>query len=277
MSDKNKNTIKSIIFAEGITEVGFLKFSQADIINERPFALQKEIKTIIVFLLPYRTNFIIKDSFSMSLYARIYDYHKRYNELFDSIIKKLNSEFPQNQFVGAADSSPINEKTSAAKCGLGIIGCNSLLINKKYGSFVFIGSIFTDMEILCKDNPMPESCIKCKKCIKLCPNNAITENGIDYQKCLSYLSQKKQRTEDDFELLKKNNVIWGCDICQNVCPMNQDKEFTNDPYFKNSVISEISLEFLESMTDEEFKKYPFSWRKKDVIINNVKNCIKKID
>ena len=131
---------------------------------------------------------------------------------------------------------------------------------KKYGSFVFIGEIITDMKIDFSQNKIIE-CIGCNKCIKACPTKFL------YQKennCLSNITQQK-RPLDKFQesLIKKYNTIWGCDICQNVCPMNKGAEKTYIDDFINSYRNEYVL-------NENSKNRAYTWRGEDIIKRNFK-------
>ncbi len=257
-------TIKDIFSKESITRIGFIPITECEVINKR--ILPENAKSAIIFLIPYRsTEEISKDGFSE--YARVYDYHKYASYLYERIINTL-TEKTGYEFYGFCDHSPINEKLAAAKCGLGVIGRNSLFIDKVYGSFVFIGSVITNAS--CEASIFPiESCINCGKCIEHCPNSAILENGIDRFKCLSGISQKKNKTDEEKALLKKNNTVWGCDICQHVCPYNSNAKISPIPYFANTRIKYIDKQFIESLSDEEFEKYAFSYKGRKIVLDNI--------
>ena len=171
-------------------------------------------------------------------------------------------------FYGFCDHSPINEKLAAAKCGLGVIGRNSLFIDEVYGSFVFLGSILTN-SINNTNVSKIKNCLNCGKCATACPNNAINEHGIDRTKCLSAISQKKNKTDDEKELLKTNNIVWGCDICQNVCPHNIYAKISPIPYFETTRIAFIDKYFIEDVSDEEFNKYAFSYKGRKIVLDNI--------
>ena len=118
--------------------------------------------------------------------------------------------FPENSFSAFVDNSPIPEVKTAALAGLGVVGENGLLITEEFGSWVFIGEIVTDLFIECEEREI-KSCIKCGKCKKVCPAK---------NECLSAVSQKKgELSSEEERLLKENNIVWGCDICQEVCPL----------------------------------------------------------
>ncbi len=256
--------IKSILQEEGITQIGMIKIDDCDIINQR--ILPEWAKSAIMFSIPYRsTTETPKDGFSE--YARIYDYHKFASELYRRIISKMETE-TSFMFKGFCDHSPINEKTAIAKCGLGVIGRNSLFLDNIYGSFVFLGSIITNADTTAEAKDI-QHCKNCGLCIDRCPNSAIIQQGISRNDCLSGISQKKTKTEQEIELLKNNNIVWGCDICQNVCPYNATAKISPIPYFKETRINHIDKNFINNLSDEEFQKYAFAYKGRKIVLNNI--------
>ena len=172
--------IKSALENEGIFTSGMIPLSECSVINER--ILPDYAKSAVIFTIPYRSvKTVAQDGFSE--YARIFDYHKFAQSLYDRLIPAVCAA-AHCRASGFCDHSPINEKTAAAKCGLGVIGRNSLFIDKTNGSFVFLGSIITDLECAAPAFE-PELCINCGKCAEACPGGAIGEHGIDPSKCLS--------------------------------------------------------------------------------------------
>lgn len=258
------NIIKAILKSEGIDRVGMIPLIECEIINER--ILPKDAKSVIVFSIPYRsTKTTANDGFSE--YARIYDYHKFAQELYERTIGLMSKKTGYN-FYGFCDHSPINEKLAISKSGLGVIGRNSLFIDDKYGSFVFIGSILTDAE--CFDGISSINvCINCQKCVVACPNGAINNIGIDRTKCLSAISQKKSKTDEEKAILINHNIVWGCDICQNVCPYNEKATISPIKRFKDTRVDKIDMDFIESLSEEEFKKYAFSYKGRKIITDNI--------
>jgi len=100
--------------------------------------------------------------------------------------------------------------------------------------------------------------------------SAITGTGIDRARCLSAITQKKHKTPEEEALLRKTGAVWGCDICQLVCPMNAAAAYTEIPFFKNSFADMLSAASIEAMSDEEFALYAFSWRGRNVITENIR-------
>ena len=216
-------------------------------------------------------------AFSPSMRYQLYgtddagrDYHRYFGGLFDRLIPQLQSVFVDECFYGFADHSPIDEKYAAAKAGLGVIGCHSLLINKRYGSYIFLGSILTSVQVDCIPHEIV-SCSKCQICALQCPAQAMTDHGIDPAQCLSALSQKKKLNEQEVELLVQNHIAWGCDLCQKGCPHNQAREYTRVPYFVQNNHGAFCYDEIKNMTDEEFAQYAFSWRGRERILTNMQN------
>ena len=258
------NIIKDILKCEGITNVGMIPINECEIINER--ILPKDAKSAILFSIPYRSS-TSKPTDGFSEYARIYDYHKFTQELYGRTIEAMKNKTGFD-FYGFCDHSPINEKLAIAKCGLGVIGRNSLFIDKIYGTYIFIGSILTNAE--CKNTvDIIDVCANCKKCVTACPNDAILEKGIDRTRCLSAISQKKNKTYEEKQLLKHNNIVWGCDICQDVCPYNEKAIISPIERFAETRVESIDKDFIDSLNEEEFLKYAFSYKGKKIIYDNI--------
>lgn len=225
-------------------------------------------ETAIVFLIPYFTG---AEEGNISLYARSLDYHLFCAELFPRICEKLSSVFG-GRFIGFADKSPIDEIDAAARGGLGVIGDNHMLINEKYGSFVFIGEVITDVapEALSCDADgafEPKSCPHCGECGKVCPKAAHGE-------CLSAVTQKKgELSAEEISYIGEYGSAWGCDICQTVCPLVKKAvssgNVTPIGFFYRDRINDISSGTLSRMSDEDFKKRAFSWRGRGTVLRNL--------
>ena len=187
--------------------------------------------TAIMIAIPYLTPHHRKN---LSSYAAGRDYHGYFDELFSALIPLLRERYPNNRFAGFADDSPINERNAAAMAGLGIIGDNGMLITEKYSSYVFLGEIITDIPTEVHPHPVSR-CIGCGACKMACPMGEI---GI----CLSALTQKKGTlTENEEQAIKKFGSVWGCDICQEVCPytkkaIESGTIYSDIEYFKKDLI-----------------------------------------
>lgn len=172
----------------------------------------------------------------ISRYAYGLDYHdtirKKLSALFDFI---RENHYPQLEGRFFVDSAPLLERSLAVRAGLGWIGKNNMLINRKLGSYVFIGELVVNLELPYHESPMKDHCGGCRKCVDACPTQAILPGRvIDGNKCISYLTiENKGEIPDVFEG-KLEGWTFGCDICQEVCPWNRKAPFTEEPDFSPS-------------------------------------------
>ena len=218
-------------------------------------------KSVIVYLFPYWLGEEYYENSNISKYAVPEDYHLVVGEYLRKITDILKQEYPENKFEYFCDNSPINEVKAAVLSGLGVRGKNSLLINPIYGSFCFIGEIVTDKAFeYCSKNA--GECLNCGLCIKKCPSGAITTEGVNIELCLSDVTQRKvELTEENIEKIKQSGCIWGCDVCQDVCPMNKS--------IKTSPIKEF-YETARAVfkSGDGIENRAFAWRGKKVIERN---------
>ncbi len=255
-----KERLKEIFSNEDIEYFAHIPIGECKIINESLYERTVNYaKSVIIFLIPYYDG--DRSERNISLYATAKDYHLYVKMLSDRISPKLAALFPNNRFHLMADHSPIAETHAAASAGLGIIGDNYRLINKKYGSYVFIAEIFTDLECITSVKAIA-NCHHCGACRRACPSKEV---------CLSFLTQQKgELSEETVKLMKDNNTAWGCDICQTVCPLNQSVECTPIDFFKKDIVYRLTPEILDNMTDDELKERAFGWRKRKTIERNIK-------
>lgn len=262
-------SIKEIFEEEKIEYFGAVPYASLREINKRargriPF----EPKSVIIFLLPY----YVSEGENISKYATSLDYHIAVKDFTDRIIAKLSRLFTNGKFIGFGDTSPIDERYAAAGAGLGVIGDNGLLINEKYGSFVFLCEIITDLD--CRDIGGSEvgrigGCAHCGKCKSACPTGILRGEG---SSCLSEITQRKgELSEEELSLMREWGTVWGCDICQNVCPYNENPAVTPIEFFHKDRIEKLTEELLLHMSDEEFKDRAFSWRGRGVLKRNLEN------
>ena len=223
-------------------------------------------KSVIVFLLPYYTG----ETVNISRYSASLDYHIIIKEITDKLIRELKQNYPEYNFAGFGDHSPINEREAALSCGLGILGDNGLIINEKYGSYVFIAEILTDLPPDVLGAAKPEAVLRCEgcgACKKICPTGCLS----DYEKeCLSAITQKKgDLSFEEIALIRKHGTVWGCDACQSVCPHNKNPELTPIDFFYRERIDELTSDILNAMSDEEFKRRAFAWRGRKTVERNL--------
>lgn len=238
----------------GIPDAGAVSFSGCLPLLECRAAerLPEQAKSVIVCVFPYYTE--DDGPRNISRYAAVPDYHRVAGGILERACAELGELFPYS-FVSFADNSPIREVDAALRAGLGVLGKNSLLIHPVCGSWVFLGAIVTDMELDFTEHP-GSSCIGCGACVRACPAGCIGENGIDSERCLSAVTQKKgELTAAEQELVKKGGLLWGCDICQEVCPMNRGVPETPIAAFLEDRKAFLSMEDLTRAV--RFRAYGF--------------------
>lgn len=225
-----------------------------------------EPKSVIVFLLPYYTG----ETVNISRYAASLDYHIIIKEITDKLISLLKTLYPENSFRGYGDHSPIDEGHAAVIGGLGIFGENRLLINEKYGTYVFIADVVSDVppeEFFAKAPQKLKFCEGCGKCKSACPTGILRG---ECSECLSQITQRKgDLTEEEIEIMRKVNTVWGCDECQRHCPHNASPEITPIAFFHRERIDKLTGEILSGMNKEEFSRRAFAWRKRKTVERNL--------
>ncbi|MBE6820171.1 MAG: epoxyqueuosine reductase [Ruminococcaceae bacterium] len=224
--------------------------------------LPENPQSVIVACFPYLLEKENYENINISKYAVVTDYHTVAINRLNGAAEKLKKLYPDEEFVTFADNSPVPEVSAACAAGLGSKGLHTLLITEKYGSYVFIGEIVTSLGIECDDVP-DKNCIGCKRCIERCPSGALTGNGFDRALCLSEITQKKGiLTEEEAKLMKECGCVWGCDICQDICPMNKNAATTPIEEFIFSPIP-----FVDEGCTLENRAY--EWRGRKTIERNI--------
>jgi len=220
-----------------------------------PRKLVEGAKSVISVLYNYYPkDFQRKDTYQISKYAYGKDYHYVVKEKLNQLLEFIKQEIQEVSGRAFVDSAPVMDKVWAAKSGLGWIGKNTNLISRQFGSFVFIGELIIDLD-LDYDSPVKDYCGNCTKCIDACPTKALSPYQLDAQKCISYLTiEKKGEIPDEF-IGKWNNWIFGCDICQDVCPWNAKIKPSYEPQFQISeLLKNMNREDWQNLDETIFKK-----------------------
>ena len=161
------------------------------------------------------------NNFKISKYAYGEDYHEVIKDILKNMVAELQEEIGEFGFRVFVDSAPVLEKAWARKSGLGWVGKNANLITKKHGSFYFLAEIICDLELE-YDLAVTDHCGSCRACIDACPTQAIVSDRIvDGSKCISYATIELKNQIPDYFNGKMNDWIFGCDVCQDVCPWNR--------------------------------------------------------
>ena len=225
-------------------------------------------RSVYIGIIPYLTEeYVNSPRRTVSAYAAGYDYHLFIKETGQLIVEDAKAAFPGANFAVFGDRSPIDERRAAAAAGLGVLGKNGLLITPGYSSYVFLFEIISDIEPDTVPRE-PGNCPGCGACINSCPS---LREG---RECLSSLTQKKGGlTPDEEDFIRRNGSVWGCDVCQEVCPLTKraiesGSAFTNIDFFKKNVRTAPGISDIEDASD--FAKRAYSWRGKDVILRNMR-------
>jgi len=223
-----------------------------------PFKLLPDALSVIVTGTNYYTDNvqIYNDVPVVSRYALGMDYHKVVTVKLKLLLEFIQSVSPGSEGKVFCDTGPIAEKIWAVEAGLGWQGKNSLLINKQKGSFFFLGVILVNISLQCDTPDNDGKCGECTKCLERCPTGAINGNyTVDARKCISNLTiESKNPIPPELALLFENR-IYGCDLCQEVCPYNKNVQNHNHHEFD---ISE-ELKYLTKdewilLTEERFER-----------------------
>lgn len=191
--------------------------------------------------------------YKISKYAYGEDYHDVIKEKLRRLVAELQETIGEFSFRVFVDSAPVLEKAWARKSGIGWVGKNANLITKKNGSFYFLAEIICDLELI-EDSPVTDHCGSCRKCIDACPTQAIiSDKIIDGSKCISYATiELKDQIPDYFED-KMDDWMFGCDVCQDVCPWNRFSAPTLEEKFQpNSQLKNFTKQDWKDITQEIF-------------------------
>jgi len=222
-----------------------------------PTMLVEGARSVISLLFNYYTDKTQEDAQApvISKYAYGRDYHFVMKERMHQLFGFIQSLQPGTKGRVFVDSAPVLDRAWARKAGLGWIGKNSCLISRNLGSFVFIGEIILNLDLTYNQVPESDFCGSCRRCVEACPTGAIMEGRtLDSQRCISY-----QTIENKGEISPKltgrmEGRVFGCDICQDVCPWNRKAVLHAEPDFKASAgLLEMNSEAWEKLDREQYR------------------------
>jgi len=260
-------------------EMGYLERArQRRLVPESSLA---GVQNVIVAALDYNSDYplsteVVRDPERgwISRYAWGDDYHIVIEKMLDAWCERLKANWPENHFRRYVDHGPVLEKAYARYAGIGWMGKHTNIIHPERGSWFFLAVILTDLELVA-DTPLPDRCGSCTACLDACPTNAFVQPYVlDATRCISYLTiESKSEIPSEFHEDMEQN-IFGCDICQDVCPWNKKPIATNHPAFVPRAgafqpkLDELAQMDVETFR-ERFRRSPVKRRKLDGLKHNV--------
>ena len=221
-----------------------------------PTKLVEDSKSVVSLLLNYYPEDTQNpESYKLSKYAYGTNYHFVIKDKLKTLLKSIQAEIGDVHGRAFVDSAPVLDKAWAAKSGLGWIGKHSNLLTQQVGSFYFIAELIIDLELE-YDHAVTNHCGTCTKCIDACPTQAITEPYVvDGSKCISYFTiELKENIPTEFKG-QFDDWMFGCDICQDVCPWNRFSKAHSEPLFNpHPDLLEMTKKDWEEITEDTFKK-----------------------
>ena len=264
--------------SKDIRNLFLTQFDEVGIIDTKTY--QREAKRLNKKLLDtnYETMVVVALAYpkrdfkhtSTHLVPSFYTFGSDYHQVLKKRIKTVMKEIKVSYELGV-DNHPYDERLAATLAGVGFFGKNQLIINKKLGSYMFLGIVLIDLKI---DKEfildLADDCGTCDICIKACPTNALEEGRYHLQKCISYFNQEKVALTD--EQIDVNHCLFGCDICQVVCPKNIGKGIKLHEEFELSGKEMVSIEDLFTLSNKVFHhKYQdmsYLWKGKTILMRN---------
>ena len=221
-----------------------------------PTLLVPGAKSVVSLLLNYYPEETQReDSYKISKYAYGTDYHFVIKDKLKEFLEAIRENIGEVDGRAFVDSAPVLDKAWAAKSGLGWIGKNSNLLTKQVGSFYFIAELIIDLELE-YDTPVTDHCGSCTACIDACPTQAIVDPYVvDGSKCISYFTIELKNEIPDYAQGKMDDWMFGCDVCQDVCPWNRFSKPHNEPLFNpKPKLLEYSKQEWKELTQEVFSE-----------------------
>ena len=271
--------------AEYFREQYIFLFSSLDaksvpVVRPRLLAPVSDARSVVFAAIPY---FVKEEASNLAMFARARDYHAYSAALGAGAASVLHERHPGCAVSGFADHSPYSEVQGAAMAGIGVMGENGLLITKPYSSFVFLFDLVTSLtqeelesEGIPRGSGEIHTCRRCGRCRSACPGGCIGEDSDERALCASAVSQKKgELSPQEIDILLASEYAWGCDTCQNVCPYTAEALRAGTiesriPFFREGRIGILTEQQIRAMTEEEYRAYAFGWRKKDVMLRNLR-------
>ncbi len=272
---KVKTLESSLDFFRERNEKGYAtSFEERDLPQKIDLSYEmKNAKTIISVAFPYYYDSYLHSKGYFSLYTLGKDYHLVVKDYLEKVAKVIREAGYEAQVY--SDNNSLPERFIAYTAGVGDIGRNHMLVTKEYGSYVFLGEILTDLSLETSERPlrdlfMYEICGACHNCIKACPTKILGDELYDTHRCMSYITQNKDVSDEDLLLFKGR--LFGCDTCQRVCPLNKEiKSGVMEEFKPRDYMKYPDLDALLDLTNAEFLPYretSSGWRGKKLLQRN---------
>lgn len=224
-------------------------------------------KGIIAFALSYKQIIAEPEDMSgrgkISMIAYGEDYHAVMLKRAEALMSEFCDQYKCNYKI-CCDTGKLSDRMAAYSAGLGFIGKNRFLINEEYGSFIVLGHILLDIELEHKAKPIENKCGGCTRCIDSCPNHAICAGFLDYQKCISYITQTTASGEI-------HGYLYGCDICQLACPYNQKTPETTHAEFIGRCGEAYAYPYIADIANMSAEAFDKIYQKSSLAWKGLKN------
>ena len=223
-----------------------------------PRSLYPQVKSILCCALSYKTSFenpvcVQKDQGTISNYAWGKDYHSVVKEKLERVLSHIQVLIPEVQGRVVVDTAPLLERSFAEQSGMGWIGKNTCVIHPDFGSYIFLGEVLLNLDLE-QDAAALDHCGSCTRCLEACPTQALTSYELDATRCIAYLTNEKRGEFSKEEKSMIGQHVFGCDVCQQVCPWNEKALIPNFSDFKPRPHAFVpSLQSLKVLTEQDFK------------------------
>lgn len=221
--------------------------------RRHPSSILPEVRSVIMVGMNYRPR---SPTGRISCYAHGSDYHDVLRERLRRLLDWLRQERPDCRGRGVVDTAPLLERDFARRAGLGWFGKNTMLLNKRWGSFFFLGALLTNLELSCDEPHIASHCGTCTACLDACPTHAFVAPGLlDARRCISYLTIEHRGDVPEELRHDLGDWLFGCDVCQEVCPWNRKAPPGTEPALQARP-DLVNLDLIEilGLSEEEFRQ-----------------------